>query len=672
MIRCALAFVALFATACFSGAGYQDERPLTIVVMDPLSKRLACACVQGYAQRDYDKLGQFLEGRTGRPVRILYAADLARAFDEVSPTRIDLVIGKHSLVKADAAECKLAVRPICMLTGLDGTTTLTGLFVAKKGDAVKSIADIGGRRILFGPADSDEKHSEAFVTLRKAGISIPKKIETRPGCSDAALEILDSKSKKPPIGVISSYALALIEGCGTVPRGALKVIGKTGAVPFIAVFATSAVGEQEAKGVLDALLAAKGDPKLLQTLESKGGFVVSAAQKPRVGPVSYDWPGWRGPNRNGLVPWLPEKLPAKPRVVWRQPLTGPAHGGIVVGEGYVVVPDRNEALGCDVFRCFRAVDGKPVWKFVYDAPGKLDFGGSPRASPQIDAGRVYLLGAFGHLHCLELASGRVVWKKSLLSEFGTALPTWGMASSPLVVGDAVIVNPGAREASLVALDRHTGDSLWKSRGAGAAYASLIVGEFGGKRQIVGFDAVSIGGWDVGSGSRLWSIEPENTGDFNVPTPVGVDGKLIVATENNGARLYGFGSGGLAQAKPIASFADLAPDIVSPIVVGDRLFGLRDSLYCLDIARGLKLLWTKEAPGPYASFFASGNRLLIASSLGELLLIKSDGTRMESISRVRLLPGDQVVYAHPALTGDRLFYRDASNVTCVALVEQEDP
>lgn len=660
--------ILLLVAGCACIASSRADRPLIAVVMDPLSNRLACDCIQGYAQRDYAKLAAFLEAKLGRSIRLIYAENLARAFDEVPKSQVDLIIGKKSLAVFDAAECSIPVRPIAMLSGTDGSTSLFGLFVAKKGDPVKSLADIKGRRILFGPKDSDEKRSAAFEALRKAGVPLPLKLEAKPSCSDAALALLDDKSKKPPIGVISSYALALIEGCGQVPRGAIKVIGKTGPVPFVTVFVTKNIDSELEKHLLDGLEAVKGDPALLRALESKSGFVPIHAPSTRVAEAPYEWPGWRGPRRDGIVPWLPEALPAKPKVLWKRPLSGPAHGGLAVAGGYVVVPDRNERTGQDIFRCFRASDGKPLWKFVYDAPGRLDYGGSPRASPQIVDGLVYVLGAFGNLHCLELASGSVVWSKHLAAEFGAKLTSWGMASSPLVIGDALIVNPGAKGASIVALNRHTGALIWKTEGAGSAYASMIFGEFGGTGQIVGYDAESIGGWDPSTGKRLWSIVPDIVGDFNVPTPVPANGGFAVATENNGTRLYGFGPDGVAIGSPSATFPDLSPEIVSPILLAGRLFGYRASLFCLDAEHGLKQVWEADTPGfgPYVSFFGSGKRLLLATSNGELLLLNADAAGFQPISRARLFTSHASVYSHPALTGEKLYFRDLSSVSCVSL------
>ena len=166
----------------------------------------------------------------------------------------------------------------------------------------------------------------------------------------------------------------------------------------------------------------------------------------------------------------------------------------------------------------------------FPAPGKLDYGQSPRATPVIHGDKVYLLGAFGGLRCVELASGKVIWERQLPCEFKVPLPTWGMCSPPLIVDDLLIVNPGSANASLAALDCATGGTRWTSPGFPAAYSAFICVEFGGQRQIVGYDRHSLGGWDVKTGKRLWKLVPPTEGDFNVPTPVAVEDGIVVSTD----------------------------------------------------------------------------------------------------------------------------------------------
>jgi hypothetical protein len=123
--------------------------------------------------------------------------------------------------------------------------------------------------------------------------------------------------------------------------------------------------------------------------------------------------------------------------------------------------------------------------------------------------------------------------------------------------------------------------------------SVHNGEFGTRRQIVGYDQYSLGGWDVKTGQRLWQLVPPVKGDFNVPTPVAVDGGVLVSTENNGTRLYHFDDSGRIISKPVAEFAGLSPTTTSPVVTGGRVFGADPALQCLDVRNGLKSVWHRE-------------------------------------------------------------------------------
>ena len=123
--------------------------------------------------------------------------------------------------------------------------------------------------------------------------------------------------------------------------------------------------------------------------------------------------------------------------------------------------------------------------------------------------------------------------------------------------------------------------IWKTPGGPPGYGSLILGTFGGVRQIVGHDADSLGGWDPNTGQRLWTLVPEKKGDYNVPTPIDVFGRLLVATENNGTRLYNFSPNGQIRPVPVEQTHALAPDTSTPVVVDGLVFGCFHGLFCLD-------------------------------------------------------------------------------------------
>ncbi len=159
-----------------------------------------------------------------------------------------------------------------MLTGRDGKTTVTGLIVVRKDDPAKALADLKGYTVFFGPPDCDEKFKAAGEVLKKAGIELPAKIETRPGCSDSVVEMLEHP-EKPTASVISSYAAALLEGCGTIEKGSIRVIGETKPVPFVTVFFTARVGEARGRQICRALASVKDRPELMTAMETSIGFI---------------------------------------------------------------------------------------------------------------------------------------------------------------------------------------------------------------------------------------------------------------------------------------------------------------------------------------------------------------------------------------------------------------
>jgi len=362
-------------------------------------------------------------------------------------------------------------------------------------------------------------------------------------------------------------------------------------------------------------------------------------------------------------------LPPEPKFAWKKSLAGPGLAGIAATGECILVADRDTSDTKDVFRCLDAANGSERWTVAYAALAQLDYGNAPRATPLVVDDKVYLYGALGHLHCVDLASGKIIWKKNVRLDFKAHDERpWGVASSPLLVDDKLIVNPGGKDASLVALDPATGDVVWQAPGGPAAFSSFIVGRFGGMRQIVGYDKTSLGGFHPETGRRLWQVIPPHKNDFNVPTPIEFEGQLIVTTENNGTRLYRFRDDGTIVPEPVAQYSDLAPDSHTPVVVGGRLFGVWGALFCLDLRAGLKPLWTSEGKeyADYASIIGAADRILITTQHGELLLVDAAADDYRVLSRLKLFDDDSGVLAHPALVGHRLYVRSSTAIHCLVL------
>jgi len=674
-----------------SPAKQVSPQPLTLIVMDPLAAPLSCPCVKGYAQRDYEKLGEYLQKELGCKVEVKFSESLAKVLPENANKQAFLIIGKDSVVRADASAAKLPVNPVARLSDLKGATTQTGLIVVPSNDPAQTAKDLQGYRIFFGPSECDEKHFAAMAILKKAQVTIPEKLEISAACSDGACKILEFDKNVPAAAVISSYAKPLLQGCGTIKKGDLRVVAETKPVPFITAFVGGNLKAVEQQEINNALLNVVTQPELCTSLESLLGFVplenpgdtsqpaTAAGKKKIVEPGGKQstsvWPGWLGPQRNGSVPQLPASLPAKVIRIWNYTLAFPGLGGIAATQDRVIFGDRGLDNQTDLFRCLSASDGKVQWIVEYPAAGELDYGTSPRATPLIYGDLVFLLGAFGDLHCVEIATGKIFWKKNLYQEYGLIeKPTWGTCSSPLIVENRLIVNPGAKEASLVALDPQTGKTLWQTPGNAAAYGSLIAGKFGGRLQIVGHDSVSLGGWDLKTGQRLWTVIPKYSGDFNVPTPLNLNGKLLVTTENNGTRLYDFDQNGIINPQPLAINEDLSPDMSTPIQIGDRVYCVWNDIYCLNWKNGLKTSWNAadKAFSDYAALITDSNRILVIGKGGRLLLVDGKSNQFKVISRLDLFdkPSNDNIFSHCALVGNRLYLRGESELICVDLTGQK--
>ena len=685
-------FAALFAVATAMAAEPEVKTPtaksLTVVVMDPLALPLSCPCVKGYAQRKYEVLAAALERRLGGSIKLVFAESLTAALKGEAQGQADLIIGKRSVVEYDARRSSLKVTAVAALTGKDGETTQRGLIVVPTADPARSAADLKGYRLIFGPPECDEKHAAALALLKEHGVTAPDQLETAVACDEGAMKILEAGPDSRGAAVISSYAKPLLEGCGTVPKGALRVVARTKPVPFIVAFTGDRLTADERSRLRQALLDAGDDPALRLALETQRGFVPldgsgdekpaapadssTEKSKPAAGASSQRaWNGWRGQNRDANVGWLPQSLPGRSAIRWRASLTNQGLAGVAADEQVVVVADRDAADKFDIFRCLNAETGDQLWAWRFLASGELDYGNSARATPLLHEGMVYVVNAFGQLVCGDRQTGAVRWKKDLRKAFRARDERpWGVASSPLIVDGKLIVNPGGESAGVAALEPATGAVIWTAAAGPAAFSSFIAAELGGRRQLVGYDQTSLGGWDIATGRRIWRLAPPRPSDFNVPTPLAIDGHLLVATENNGTRLYEFDAEGQIVAAPAAQYPDLAPDCHTPVAIAGRLFGVDGSLHCLDLSDRLAPLWQidDDAFSSFVTLIAAPGRLLATTQNGELLLVDTHSTKGQIISRLQLFDGDSGVYSHPALVGSHLYVRGSGEVCRIDLIK----
>ena len=278
-----------------------------------------------------------------------------------------------------------------------------------------------------------------------------------------------------------------------------------------------------------------------------------------------DWPQWRGPQRNGVsseTGLLKEWPKAGPRLVWQAKDIGDGYAApSVVGNRIYILSNRG--LDNEFVQALSTEDGKQVWSTTLGKvgnPNQMPSFPTARSTPTIDGGLLYALGSDGDLACLETASGKIRWRKSLRADFGGHPGQWAYSESPLVDGDALVVTPGGAQATIVALNKKTGETIWKSAvpgGDDAAYASVIVVEAGGRKQYVQFLAKGLVGVDAKTGQFLWRYDATGKGNTNIPSPVASCG-YIYTSQSRGpgglVRLTAAGQGvrrraGLPRAGP---------------------------------------------------------------------------------------------------------------------------
>ncbi len=245
---------------------------ITLVVTDPLALPLACSCVQGFAQRKYEKLADFLQSKLGKSVRVVWSESIEKAKKDHGLGNKTIFIGKDSVVRFDSKKLKMELAPLAQLTDLQGSVNQKGVFVVRRENEAASLLDLEGYRVLWGPEKCSEKFASPKSTLKELEIETVGE-EVCETCSITARKLIDDSNATKVVGVISSYAERLLTGCGTIEKGSLRIVGESDEVPFISAFASEQFTTNEKQSILECLVAVRTSKELLASIESKDGFV---------------------------------------------------------------------------------------------------------------------------------------------------------------------------------------------------------------------------------------------------------------------------------------------------------------------------------------------------------------------------------------------------------------
>lgn len=410
-----------------------------------------------------------------------------------------------------------------------------------------------------------------------------------------------------------------------------------------------------------------------------------------------DWPQWRGPKRDGV--WretgIVEKFAtAELPIKWRAKISS-GYSGPTVAAGKVYVTDRLSERGNPQERilCFDEKTGEQLWSVDYSCEyGRVGYPAGPRACVTIDAGKAYALGATGWLHCLDAASGKILWKRDLQTDHSIKMPIWGITAAPLVEGNLLLLHIGGTGgACIVAVNKDTGEDVWKALNDRGQYSTPIVVKQGGQGVAICWTGDSVSGLEVSSGSLLWQEvwKPKNM-PIGVATPVIEGDRVFFTSFYDGSLMLKLDRETPAAEKlwklvgPDEQNTEALQSIIStPVFDNGYIYGVDSygELRCLDAKTGERI-WETQKAVPKARwstihFVKNGDRYFLFNERGELIIAKLSPKGYEEISRSKLLEPtlDQlpqrggVCWSHPAYANKHVFARNDKELVCASLAAE---
>ena len=380
----------------------------------------------------------------------------------------------------------------------------------------------------------------------------------------------------------------------------------------------------------------------------------------QVTPSAANWPQWRGPNRDGIskeTGLLKQWPEGGPPLAWKATGAGGGYSSFAISNGKLYTMglrgDREFVIAFDV------ATGKEAWATPHGAAFHNDQGDGPRGTPTVDGDRVYALGGNGDLSALDARTGKVVWTKNVLKEFGASNITWGISESPLVLGDKLLVNAGGPGASIVALNKSNGAVIWKSQSDKAGYSSAIPLTLNGLTQVVFFTGQRAVGLDSKDGRLLWEYAKPANRVANAATPIARNNRVFISSD------YGTG-GGVVEINPdnkaqeVWFTRDMKNHHSSSVLIGDHLYGFSSSILTAMKFDTGEIAWRDRSVGKGSLVYADG-RLYCFSENGVMGLVEATPAGYVEKGRFRIEQGSLPTWTHPVVAGGRLYLRDQDTI-----------
>lgn len=392
------------------------------------------------------------------------------------------------------------------------------------------------------------------------------------------------------------------------------------------------------------------------------GLTVSAA----------DWTQFRGNNRDGKSEekGLASQWPSEgPKLLWQANQLGSGYSSpsIAGGLAYLIT---NQGMDTEEAVAVSMADGKVQWKTKLGKVGPNrgpQYPGS-RSTPTIDGDRIYALGSDGDLACLDAKRGTVIWTKNLQKDLGGKPGAWAYTESPLIDGDKLICSPGGTEATVVALQKSTGELIWKcatEEGDEASYSSPIKAEIDGVSQYVMFLSKGVAGIDAKSGKFLWRYKKTADQAANVQTPV-VNGNLVYTGASRVGGSVAAITGGATEAKEVYFSKTLPTGMGGAVLVGDYLYGTSGpTILCVKYSTG-EIQWQERSIGASSICYADG-KLYLHGENNDIAVVEANPTAYKLLGKATPpnAPdrGQSKAWTYPAISDGKLLVFDSGSLWC---------
>ncbi len=388
-----------------------------------------------------------------------------------------------------------------------------------------------------------------------------------------------------------------------------------------------------------------------------------------------DWPKFRGPTGQGIwdCPGLPLKID-NPKKVWEHQING-GYSGITIKDGKVYTMDRPENKNLERILCFEEKSGELIWEHQYEANYKgLSYDIGPRASVTIFDGKAFTFGAVGHMHCLDMNNGKVIWAKDSRESFGAKRPIWGFSSSPAPWNQSIIYQIGSSSGGYIALDPDKGSKIWSGSDDPAGYATPSFIKHAGNEIMLAWTPENIRGMSPNNGDVLWSFPYKIKYGVSIAMPIYHDNVVLVCGYWHGSKALLLGEDG-KSVKLLWEDKDNIRGLMAQPLQKDGLVYLLDrtnGLSCFEITTGKKHwddsknhIVTPSGRNPQATLVWANDgkrqdRALILNANGELLSVTLSKEGFEIHSRSQITGK---TWAHPAYNRGHIFARTDKKIVC---------